>query len=929
MDVPDAATAAPLVGRDAPRHRVAALLGALAGGRGGALVISGEPGIGKTALLEHATSEARDCMVLRATGLESESDVPFVALGDVLRPLLPLLGDVPAPQATALRRALTLEAGEQPAAQYAVCMGALTLLTVAAESSPVLLVVDDVHWLDAASAAVFSFAARRLPNDPIGAIFTVRADTPGPLDCRGLDRLTLGGLDLAASGRLIEQLRGTTVAPQIVGRLWQATQGNPLALREMALCLDDRQLAGARPLPDELPLGADLTRAFTAQLDPLPEGTRTALLVLALAAVPETSMLLAALHALALHPSVLDPADAAGLIVIDGDRIRFSHPLVRSAVEAAAGGWARRRAYQALIDSADGDTRLQYRAAAAVGTDDELANELEEAARDMRGRSGLAAAARVMHRAARLDTQPERRIRRLLQAGSDALGGGLLEEATAWLDEARTLAFDPCTAADVDLLRGRAFTIRGTPAIAERVLMTAADNVAGADPGRAARLLCEAALPTFTEGRIRAAGEACRRAVRLAETAGDPAVHAGCRAALTQALVLAGDPAVDRDALDRAVEALDPDRDALALCLLGACYLWIEEYDSARRLLDRIIDDARRDGHLGTLSHALNYRSEVDRCTGDWAQAYAGAEQSLRLGQETRVPVTIGLSLVLLGRLDAARGNAELVADRLDEAAKMSGPLGTGGLVMWEGGVRGLLHLATGAPDRAVTYLEEVRDFATRNGMGNPNVILWEPDLVEAYWRCGRTKQAAARLVEVDRHAALSGLPTPRAAAERCHGMVAVDGDEAAAHFAAAAALHRHSVNPFEQARTELCHAEALRRHRRLAEARPILRAALTTFRVLGADPYARRVEAELIAAGERPTGPAHEPSPAYRLTPQELQVATAVTRGLSNPEVAAAMFISRKTVEAHLSSVYRKLGLSSRTQLVRFLTEAGAVPRL
>lgn len=927
MGASAAGTVRPLVGRDEPRRRIAALLDGLSRGYGGALVISGEPGIGKTSLLEHAICKARDRTVLRAVGLESESHLPFVALGDALRPLLPLVTELPTPQAGALRTALALETAQRPAELFAVCMATLTLLTGAAERRPALLLVDDAHWLDPASAVAFSFAARRLANDPVAIVFTLREGPASPLDIRGLDRLLLAGLDSEECGRLVEHLRGgARVAPEVADQLWQATGGNPLALREVATRLDERQLGGDRPLPKPLPFGADLVQAFTDQLKPLPEATRAALLVLALAAVPEVPVLLSALDMLDLTPAVLDPADAAGLIVTDGDRVRFSHPLVRSAVETAASGWARRRAYDSLIASAEGDTALSYRAAAATGPDDKLADELEAAAQRMRDRSGLAAAARAMCRAAQLGTDPECRARRLLQAGSDALNASHLDDAIAWLDQARTLAGDTHTVADVDLIRGRALLTRGTPAIAQRVLTAAAETVEATDPGRAARLLCEAALPIFTEGRVRTAEESCHRAIQLAEAAADPAVLNHARVVLAQAQVLGGHVAAARESLGAAASTLDPVDDALVYCMLGACYCWLEQHGQAQHLLDQVIDAARRDGRLGTLGHALNYRSEVGRCVGDWAQAYADAEQALRLAREIRMPLTVGLSVVLLARLDAACGRADLVAERLDQAAQMSGPLGTGGLVMWEGGVRGLLHLAAGAPEQAVSALEPVRDFAYRHGIGNPNVILWGPDLVEAYWRCGRTGEAAARLDELDADAKATGLPTPRAAAERCHGMLA-EGAAADAHFAAAAALHVSAPNPFEQARTALCQGEALRRRRRPVEARPLLREALATFRRLGAAPFARRASAELAAAGGRPPGAARDLSPMQHLTPQELQVAMAVARGLSNPAVAAALFISRKTVEAHLSSVYRKLQLSSRTQLVRYLTRAGIDP--
>ncbi|BFU47832.1 AAA family ATPase [Krasilnikovia sp. MM14-A1004] len=924
MAMPSASTTSSLVGRDGPCLQIAELLESLIAGRGGALVICGEPGIGKTVLLEHARRMSGDCTLLSAVGLESESELPFVALGDVVRPLQPFIGDLPQPQADALRAAVALETTGRPSGLYAVCMGALTLLATAAERRPLLLLVDDAHWLDTASASVLSFVARRVANDPVGVIFAVR-DMPSPLDTHGLSRITISGLTLNEGSQLISQLRKTPIAPQVASRLWHATRGNPLALREVALRLDDEQLGGARPLPDPLPLGADLTRIFVDQLEPLPEHTRTALLVLALAAWPDaTPTLLAALSALGISPAALDPADHARLIVADHEQLRFSHPLVRSAVASAASGWQRQQAYRALAASAQGDAQLWYRAAAAAGPDDALAEALVDSARGMRERSGFAAAARTMHRAAQLDSDPERRAGRLLAAAADALFGGLPDEAGDWLDQGRALTTDDRTVADIDLMRGRAFTTRGIPAIAERVLTSAADAIAPTDPGRAARLLCEAALPILTDGRVSDAERSCRRAVQLAEVAADPASLGHARLVLAQSLVLRGDIAGAKEALGAAPDAVDPVEDALVCAMLGACRCWLEEFDDARQLLDKVVDAARRHGQLGTLGHALNYRSEVARCTGEWAQAYADAEESLRLGREVHMTVTVGLSLLLLARLDAAQGRKDLVARRLDEATEMSGPLGTGGLLVWAGGVQGLAFLADDAPESTLTCLEEVREFALRNGVENPNMVLWQPDLVEAYWRCGRPAEAEARLKEFEEQAQRTGLVTPIATVERCRGMLAADLQAAEQHFAAALALHRRKPNPFEEARTALYHAEALRRYRRPADARPLLRAALATFRQLGAAPFARRAAAELAAAGERPSTVSASGDVIHQLSPQELRVAMEVARGLSNPEVATALFISRKTVEAHLSSVYRKLELSSRTQLVRCLTAAG-----
>jgi DNA-binding CsgD family transcriptional regulator len=915
-----------LAGRQRQSDRLDRLVDDLRLGRGGALVVFGEPGIGKTVLLDYLRAQASDLAVLATSGLESETSLSFAALGDLVRPLLSLVDELPGPQAAALKSVLALENASVPIGQYAVCMATLTLLTVAAERRPILVVLDDAQWLDPASMSVLLFVARRLANDPVAAVFAVRDGQASELNAGGIELVHVGGLDRDASERLLNSLHAGPVAAGVADELRRATGGNPLALKEMCARLDDDQLAGRRGLDNPLPLGGDLVRAFTARLAPLSAQARMALLVIALSASPEASGFADALAGLGLDASVLDAADTAGLITVDNGRVRFTHPLMRSAVHSSATDWARRRAHDALAATASGEARLWYRAAAAAGTDDDLARELDIAAGHMRDRSGFVAASRALYRAAELTTDLERRAGRLLAAAINAQLAGRADDATVWLGQARGLTTDPLLVADVDLTRGRVLTMRGTPSIAQQVLITAANAVTTVDPRRAALLLCEAALPAFTEGRVSEATAVCRKAVGLATLTTDPAVISQARVVLAQALVLGGQVAEANEALNgtRAyVEQLDPVADGLVIAMLGACNGWLEDYSLAGRLLDRVIDAARPAGALGPLPVVLGYRSELSRWTGDWVRAYAEAEESLQLAREIRHAAPIGLALAILARLDAAQGRTELADKRLGEARQMSGPLGTGGLMVWERGAHGLLHLIHGAMDEAIACLEPVRAFATRHGVGNPNMVPWEADLVEAYWRAGRIGEAWKMLAEFEARAQATGLNTPRAALARCRGMLAADAATAETHFRDAMTLHGRQAQPFERARTALCFGEILRRNRRRADSRPLLRTALDTFQRLGAEPFARRATMELAATGEHPRQATSGLSPIQQLTAQELQVSLAVARGMSNPAVAAAMFISRKTVEAHLSSVYRKLGLVSRTQLLRYLAEA------
>jgi DNA-binding CsgD family transcriptional regulator len=900
-----------LVGRDQPCLALDALLDATRSGTGGALVLTGEPGVGKTALLSYVVGRAGTVTVLATTGLESEASLPYAGLGDLLRPLLCLLPRLPRPQSRALRTALALQDQDGELSPYAVCLATLALLTTAAERDPVLVVVDDAHWIDQPSRAALLFAARRLAADPVAMILATRDDTG--LDT-GLDLLGLTGLSRDATALLLGD-----VAPGVIDELWRATGGNPLALTDAAAALSAAQLAGAAPLPEPLPIRAGLRQAFATRVAGLPAVTRAALLAVALSASAEIDFLYAVVRALGAGRADLAEAEGAGLLRRDGRQLGFTHPLLRTAVHRTASVDERRRAYEALAATATGGERAWYLAADVLGPDEQAAAELTEAAGEMRRRTAYGDAARALHRAAELTADAGARGRLLFAAAADAQLSGGLSQAASWLSQARLLITDPRGSADIALAQGSVLTRRGTPSIAQRVLVDAAEAVLPADPACAATLLRAAVDPALIDGRFRDALRYAQRAADL--TGGEPAAQV----TLAQTLMFAGDVPASRALLhahDQHLRSLDPVADASALSMAGLCLCWLEEYAAADRMLREVITATRRAGALSSLIRALSFDAELRYGTGDWLAGYAAAEESLRLARELREVSGAGFALVVLARFDALRGRHALGVRRLGEARRIAGPLGTPGLVPFEGAARGALHLAAGEPVPAIGCLETAREFCARTGLDHSDFLPWAPDLIEAYWCAEQPELARDRLAEFADRAGAAGLIGPLAAVERCRALLAADPAEAETHFRAALARYEQlpgAAQPFDVARTRLLLARTLRRNRRRAEARPLLRSALAVFERLDAVPFARQAVAELAAAGERFPKPAD--SPMQLLTAQELQVARAVAEGRSNPEVAAALFISRKTVESHLSSAYRKLGLHSRTQLVRHLS--------
>ncbi len=917
-----------LLGRDVECARLERLLAEARAGSSSALVIRGDAGIGKTALCEWAAERADGMTVLKALGAESESELPFSALSDLLRPVLPWLGAIPAPQRAALEGALAIGppvGGDR----FTVCAATLSILAAAEEEAPLLAIVDDAQWLDASSAEALLFAARRLDAEGIVVLFAARERGMDGLGRTGLSELRLEGLEPEAARSLLLEHARSPIADPVAAELVAATRGNPLALIEIPRFLSESQLAGQVPLPEPLPMGPTLEQAFLHRVEELPDEVERALLVAAASDTGDLEQITKAVEAMGLSAAALDRAEIEGLVTLDGGRLEFRHPLVRSAVYHGALPAARRAVHRVLAEASTGEQSAERRAwhlaAATPAPDDDVANALEDAALSARRRGGHAAASSAFERAARLTPGDEERARRLLEAADDARRAGEFEQAVELLAEALEATDDPIVRADVQHLRGVLETWRGSPMSAHELLVAEAPRIEERDPAKAALMLADAAWPCFMAGEIHEGLATARRACEVAERAGD-VERILTSVLLGMALILRGEDTSGAEILLR-VRPLLEESDALSRAeqlVLGAAhaFTWIEEHAVARRLLARVIDDGRARSSPGTLPYALASLSELDFRTGNWASAYAGGSEALRLATETGQASGVSFSLVCLARIEAAQGREADCRAHANRAFELAA-FGVRSIVAYAASALGLLELGLGRSDAAIGHLENMARVIPRHGIGETNVVQWAADLIEAYIRSGRTREAERALAELEERARATERTWAHAVAARCRGLLASD-EEFDTEFEEAFRWHERTPTPFDRARTELCYGERLRRARRRIDARERLRSALETFERLDAAPWEERVHSELAAAGEKTRR--RETSAAQELTPQELQVALIVAQGATNREAGAALFLSPKTIEAHLGRIYRKLRVRSRTELASRLASEGAL---
>src|SRR6266566_2158206 len=864
------------VGRSRERRLLNALAGSASSG-GASGVVLGEPGIGKTALLRQV-AQATSHRVRWVRGVESETVMPFAAAADLLTPLRPWFDNIPRAQRQALEIALTLADGPPPS-PLAACAGALGVLAAAGDKQPLVFLVDDLQWIDPESQQLMLFVARRLATEHVVILFAAREMPGAQYQVGDLPAIRLAGLGVGEC-ELMARHRGLKVTHAVLESIVRATGGNPLAVLE-TITRAPSPTAGEHAVT----VGSSAQRAWQGVLHRLPGPTRRALFVVAISPAHELTPLPAILDAMQLGLDDLEPAEEQGLVHVDSDQVRLRHPLLRRVLIDSTPLAVRLPDYRALADLAGPDLRAWYLSYAAVGPDREVADRLAEAAEDIRRRSGYSAALRLSKRAAELTADHGERADRLLAAATDAHLAGDARSAAAWSQEALELRGDPPFMAAATLVRGRALTWVGDPGGGYEAVIRAAADTRMRQPQLAAELFAEAIMPAVMIGDLCAASDAA------------VACEAECAAGVTPSfrmLVMVAEPYLLRGAIQEAKRRLDTaeamlgdvdlvvDQQALAHLAQGRSLT--EDFEAARPLVNSAIDAARRHGAPAILALALAVRCELDHWTGRWSAAYADACESLQWAEELNQLNVIGYSLAMLARIEAARGDRRLCEARIDESRRTVGPHG----IVWP------------------QLLERAN--------------LGFADLTEAQLLCGHVDSARNALAWLEERASSTGLSYPAAAAARCRGLLADDVEQAIAAFEAARREHARCSMPFELARTMLCEGVVLRRWRRPAAARSVLRESLGLFERLGARPWAGRAAAELAATGIRAVSSGSKAAPIDALTPQELQVARMIADGLNNAEAAAALFLSRKTVEAHLTRVYRKLGIRSRTDLTRIL---------
>jgi DNA-binding CsgD family transcriptional regulator len=902
-----------LVGRDPERGEIERVFARARAGSSAALGLVGESGIGKTALLGYARERASGMRVLQARGIESEAEVPFASLLELIRPALGMLTRLPEPQAEALEGALAVRPGVAHQ-RFAVGAATLGLLAAYAEPGPVAVLIDDAHWLDGASAQALLFAFRRLVADPIAVLIGVREGEPSLLDGADLSTLRIGGLGRDDTTQLIPGLPSSTVQ-----RLYEATGGNPLAMLELASDADDEALA---PAGAPIPVSARVAGAFLRRIGSLSEAATRALVLAATSDDGDLVVLGRAAAELGVELSMLERAESAGLVRLGAGLVEFRHPLARSAVYASASAGQRRDAHRALasaLPDRDVDRRAWHLASAAVGADEAASAALEQAGVRGRERSSYATAAAAFERAARHAAGVEQRARLLLEAADAAWDAGLANRATALLDEARASTSDPARLVEIDWLAGRIAATRGPVMDGHALLIAAAER---ADGERAVAMLVEAASACFYAGeplRMLAVAESAR-----ARLPANPSARARFLAAIAlgMARLLGGDAAAGAESIHEAVALAEGSAelrdDVELLPWLAVGVISLREGGAARSLLDRALSSARERAAIGALPFVLNLLARDQATTDRWALAEMSYGEAIELARESDQQTQLVLGLAGLAWLDARRGREPECRAGAAEALRLSDQLGLPFQDIWATAALGELELGLGGTASAVERFEQQRRLLDDLGITDVDLSP-APELVEGYLRLGQREAAAAVAAEFSAAASAKGQPWPLARAARCQGLLASDAD-LASHFEQALRFHAETLDAFELGRTRLAYGERLRRSRNRTLAREQLRAAVDTFEQLGARPWAERARIELAATGQ--TLRRRDPTTVDELTPQELRIALQLASGITIREAAAALFLSPKTVDYHLRHVYQKLDIHSREELAHALTD-------
>jgi DNA-binding CsgD family transcriptional regulator len=917
-DLPRWSRAAELIGRRAECTMLDQLIGAVRSGESRALVVHGEPGMGKTALLDYVAMQALGCRVARSSGVQSEMELPFAGLHQLCAPLLDRLDHLPEPQRAALRTAFGISAGPTPN-RFQVGLAVLSLLSEAAEDRPLICVVDDHQWLDTASAQALAFAARRLGTESVGLVVATRVVST---DLSGLAKLPVRGLPVADAEALLDTVLHGPVDSRIRHQIIAEAHGNPLALLELPRGLTPTELAGGFGLPGATPLSGSTEERFAHRADTLPDPTRRLLLIAAGDPSGDPALVWRAAAWLGIEANALNPAVEQGLVEVS-TRIRFRHPLARSAVYRSASPQARQQAHRALAEATDPeldpDRRAWHRAQAVPGPDEDVAVELERSATRARTRGGFAAAAAFLLRAATLTLAPARRGARALAAAEIHVQAGALAPVLDLLSMAEAGPLNDFQHAQADLIRAQLGFVSNRGSDGPLLLLKAASRLASIDIelSRATYLDAVAAATYLDAGPARSAGPRARpaehlQAIARAAEAAPPAVEVRAPDLLLEGTVAAfkegyaaGLPMLRKGLVEYGA-GMSPERELRWLWFASTTAMRIWDEESWDGLSARHIQLARDQGSLSELPRALDLRALLCLFSGDLTEA------ARLTGEAQAIEEATGTALAPYGALAVAafRGDETLGTDQdgrtaLDVTGRREGTVTSA--AEW---ARAVLHNGLGRYGDALSAAER----AVRFDAG-PVALLWVyAELIEAAVRSGEAATAASAYSRLADATSASG--SDWALGLRCRSKALLsEGDETEELYRESIARLGRTRLRVDLARAHLLYGEWLRRERRHNEAREPLRTAYAMLETMGVAAFAERASRELRAAGggvrRRVNASRHD-----ELTAQEGHIARMARDGLSNPEIAARLFISAHTVQYHLRKVFIKLGVTSRSQL-------------
>ncbi|KAA0079076.1 LuxR family transcriptional regulator [Mycolicibacterium sp. P9-64] len=907
-----------LTGRTAECAVLDRLVSAVRGGESRALVIHGEIGVGKTALLDYAAEHAPGCRTVRAAGVQSEMELAFAGLHQLCGSLLDHATQLPGPQRDALHTAFGISSGPMPD-RFLIGLAVLGLLAEAGADQPLICLVDDQQWLDVASARVLAFVARRLAAEAVGLVFATRVPAA---ELTGLPQLAVTNLRESEARTVLDASLTTPLDVRLRDRIVAETRGNPLALAEVPRALASPGLAGGFGLPGSVPHAGRIEEGFARRFADLPEPTRRLLVIASAEPAGDPTLVWSAAAKLGIGPDAATPAIEAGLADFDA-YVRFRHPLARSVAYRSADVTERRAAHRALAEvidpQLDPDRRAWHRAHAAPGPDDDVADELERSAGRAQARGGLSAAAAFLERATLLTIDPRRRATRALDAARAKAEAGALDAAVDLLAIAEAGPLDDFQQARLDLVRAQLAFVSSHGSDAPPLLLKAARRLGPIDAELSRATYLDAMSAAMFAGRLAASGGV----LEVADAVG-PAVHglAGSRA---PDLLLEGLAANYTDGYPAGLPILRKALTAFGaglpsagqlhwfwLACIAATHIW----DDAgwQQLSDSYVEAAREIGALSELPLALSSRVVMLLLTGELTAAASLTEEIHAVTDATGSNFAPYAALALAAFHGNTAAAAALTESTVDDVTGRGEGLG----ITLAGWANAVLNNGLGRYDEAMDAAARATAFGADMGAATWAVA----EFIEAATRCGMGQDA------VDAHRRLAqmtdacGTEWALGIGARCGALLA-DDDAADALYREAVEWLGRTVLRCELARAHLLYGEWLSHLRRRSEARTQLHTALGMFEIMGMDAFAERARLELLATGESTSTRSPAPGTGGELTAQEAQIARMARDGLSNPEIGARLLISSRTVQYHLRKVFAKLGITSRSQLIRALPDA------